>query len=263
MGRLDGKRAIVTGAGSGIGRASALRFAAEGAAVLAVDLLEEAVAETVEKIARTGGRARALAADAGDEKQVAELVRNCVASFGGLEAVYANAGITGPVAPIFDVSADDWGEVLRVNLIGPVLAIKHSALHMREHGGGSIICTASVAALRSGAGPSPYSASKAGVVSLVQTSAHQLTGTGVRVNAICPGLIETGMTRPMFEAARAAGKGHKIGQLNPTQRAGNPDEIAQMALFLASDESSYVNGQALAVDGGLSSSHPFVPGRLA
>ncbi len=109
MGRLDGKRAIVTGAGSGIGRASALRFAAEGAAVLAVDLLEEAVAETVEKIARTGGRARALAADAGDEKQVAELVRNCVASFGGLEAVYANAGITGPVTPIFDVSADDWG----------------------------------------------------------------------------------------------------------------------------------------------------------
>jgi len=120
-----------------------------------------------------------------------------------------------------------------------------------------------VAGLRSGAGPTPYSASKAGVVNLVQTAANQLAGTGVRVNAICPGLIETGMTRPIFEGARAAGHEHKIGQLNPLRRAGQPREIAEAAVFLASDESSYVNGQALPVDGGLSSSHPFVPGRLA
>jgi NAD(P)-dependent dehydrogenase (short-subunit alcohol dehydrogenase family) len=104
----------------------------------------------------------------------------------------------------------------------------------------------------------PYSASKAGVISLVQTAANQLAGTGVRINAICPGLIETGMTRPIFDAARARGTERKIGQLNPLRRAGAPEEIAQMALFLASDAASYVNGQAIAVDGGLSTSHPIV-----
>jgi NAD(P)-dependent dehydrogenase (short-subunit alcohol dehydrogenase family) len=263
MGRLAGKRAIVTGAASGIGRVSAIRFAEEGAATLAVDLDEAGLAETVEQIEKAGGRAQGLRADAGDEAAVAELVGRCVREFGGLEAVYANAGVTGPAAQLLEISGEDWAQVLRVNLVGPFLAIKHAALHMRESGGGAIVCTASVAGLRSGAGPTPYSASKAGVISLVQTAANQLTGSGVRVNAICPGLIETGMTRPMFEMARAAGKGDRIGQLNPTRRAGAPVEIANAAVFLVSDESSYVNGQAIAVDGGLSSSHPFVPGRLA
>jgi NAD(P)-dependent dehydrogenase (short-subunit alcohol dehydrogenase family) len=122
--------------------------------------------------------------------------------------------------------------------------------------GGSIICTASVAGLRSGAGGAAYSASKAGVISLVQTAAQQLSGTGVRVNAICPGLIETGMTRPMYDVARERGHEQRIGELNPLKRGGEPEEIAQAALFLASNESSYVNGAALVVDGGLSSSHP-------
>ena len=177
--------------------------------------------------------------------------------------MFANAGIGGGLLPFFEQSASDWQTVLRVNLIGPFLAIKYGAAHMRDHGGGSIVCTASVAGLRSGAGGSPYSASKAGVISLVQTAANQLSGSGVRVNAICPGLIETGMTKPMFDLARARGSDKKIGQLNPLKRPGQPIEIARMALFLASDEASYVNGQAIAVDGGLSSSHPFVPGRLA
>ena len=153
--------------------------------------------------------------------------------------------------------------MLRVNLIGPFLAIKHAGHAMAAAGGGSIVCTASVAGLRSGAGGTPYSASKAGVVSLVQTAAYQLAGTGVRVNAICPGLIETGMTKPIYDGARAAGKQHKIGQLNPLRRGGEPREIAALAAFLASDDASYVNGQAWAVDGGLSASHPYVPGRLA
>lgn len=263
MGRLEGKRAIVTGAASGIGRASAVRFAEEGAAVLIADLAEDGLKETEELVAAGGGTVRAVVADAGDEESVAELVRLCVADFGGLEAIYANAGIGGSFAPFWELTAEDWEPVLRVNLIGPFVAVKHGSLYMREHGGGSILCTASVAGLRSGAGPTPYSASKAGVVNLVQTAANQLAGTGVRVNAICPGLIETGMTRPIFEGARAAGHEHKIGQLNPLRRAGQPREIAEAAVFLASDESSYVNGQALPVDGGLSSSHPFVPGRLA
>jgi NAD(P)-dependent dehydrogenase (short-subunit alcohol dehydrogenase family) len=136
------------------------------------------------------------------------------------------------------------------------LAIKHASAVMREKGKGSIICTASVAGIRSGAGGIPYSASKAGVINLVQTSANELYGTGVRVNAICPGLIETGMTRMVYERARERGTEDRIGQLNPLKRGGEPEEIAGAALFLASDDSSYVNGQAIVVDGGLSSSHP-------
>jgi|SRR5580658_685394 NAD(P)-dependent dehydrogenase (short-subunit alcohol dehydrogenase family) len=257
MARLNGKRTIVTGAGSGIGRASAEIFAAAGAAVLAVDRSEAAVAETVAAITAAGGRAVALAADAGSEADVAGFVARAIAEFGGLDVIYANAGISGGLIPLLEQSVEHWQEVLRVNLIGPFLAIKHAAPHLVRQGHGSIICTASVAGLRANAGGNPYSASKAGVISLVQTAANSLGGTGVRVNAICPGLIETGMTRPIFERARTHGTADKIGQLNPLQRHGEPSEIAAMALFLASDDASYVNGQAIAVDGGLSSTHPF------
>lgn len=129
--------------------------------------------------------------------------------------------------------------------------------------GGSIVATASVAGLRSNAGSTPYSASKAAVISLAQTMAFQMAGTGVRINAVCPGLIETGMTAPVYHAARARGTQDKIGQLNPTKRGGYADEVARVVLFLGSDESSYVNGQAWAVDGGLSAGHPHVPSKLA
>ncbi len=261
--RLAGKRAIVTGAASGIGRATSTLFAAEGASVLAVDLAEEGLEGTRAEIAKHGGKCLTRVANVSDEDTVRGLVETCRRELGGLEICYANAGVSGGLVPFFDLTASEWEQVLRVNLIGPFLAIKYAAPVMRDAGGGSILCTASVAGLRSGAGGTAYSASKAGVISLVQTAANQLAGSNVRVNAICPGLIETGMTRPMFVAARERGSEKKIGQLNPLKRAGQPVEIARMALFLASDESSYVNGQAIAVDGGLSSSHPFVPGRLA
>lgn len=261
-GRLIGKRAIVTGAGSGIGRATSLLFAAEGAQVLAVDRAVQGLEETRAQagnldLARHGGRLITASADAASEDDVQALVARAVSELGGLDVLYANAGVSGGAVPITQQTVEIWQEVLRVNLIGPFLAIKHAGAHMVSQGRGSIICTASVAALRSNAGGNPYSASKAGVVSLVQTSANTFWGTGVRVNAICPGLIETGMTRPVFERARDAGQGDKLGQINPLARYGLPQEIAAMALFLASDESSYVNGQALAVDGGLTSSHPF------
>jgi len=256
MTRLTGKRAIVTGAGRGIGRASAKLFAAEGAAVLCVDKLP-AVEETVLEIKSSGGRAVAVTADAGAEADVQGFVAKAAKELGGIDAVFANAGISGGLVPLFEQSVEFWQEVLRVNLLGPFLAIRYAAPIMVKQARGSIICTASVAALRANAGGHPYSASKAGVISLVQTSANSLAGTGVRVNAICPGLIETGMTRPIFERAREHGSEGKIGQLNPLLRAGAPEEIAAMALFLASDEASYVNGQAIAVDGGLSSTHPF------
>jgi NAD(P)-dependent dehydrogenase (short-subunit alcohol dehydrogenase family) len=257
MGRLDGKVAIVTGAGNGIGRASAISFARAGARLLIVDRNAEGLSETANAVAKNGGSPEAVAADASEEDAVKGFVDRVLRKFGALDIVYANAGILGDQVPLLEQTVDSWLRTLQVNLIGPFLALKHAGKHMIEQGRGSIILTASTAGLRAGAGPAPYSASKAGVISLAQTAANSFLGTGVRVNAICPGLIETGMTQAIFEGARARGTAGKIGQLNPLQRAGAPEEIAAMALFLASDESSYVNGQAFPVDGGLSSTLPF------
>lgn len=257
MGRLSGKTAVITGAGSGIGRAGSLLFAAEGANLVIADKIDS-VNETAELVAQAGGKAIPLVGDAGEEAFVESLIGRAVSEYGGLDVVWANAGISGGGTTFDQQDGAFWAEILRVNLIGAFLAVKHASRHMIPKGKGSIICTASVAGLRSGAGGSPYSASKAGVINLAQTSANEFYGTGVRVNAICPGLIETGMTQPIFDRARARGNEDKIGQLNPLLRGGVPIEIANAALFLASDESSYVNGQAIVVDGGLSSSHPVV-----
>jgi NAD(P)-dependent dehydrogenase (short-subunit alcohol dehydrogenase family) len=259
---LKGKVAIVTGAASGIGRASAELFAAEGASVVALDRAVE-VEDTVAGIEESGGSAIALVKDSSNEADVSLAVATAIDAFGGLDVCYANAGVSGGLVPFLEESAERFHEILKINLVGTFLLAKHAALHMVKQRQGSIICTASVAGLRSGAGGVPYSASKAGVMSLVQTIANQLSGTGVRINAICPGLIETGMTRPIFERARERGTESKIGQLNPLQRNGEPEEIASVALFLASEAASYVNGQAIAVDGGLSSSHPIVTSRKA
>ena len=253
-GRLAGKVALVTGAGSGIGRATTKLFCAEGAKVVAVDRNEDGLRETVDGLKES---AITHPADVGNEADVLAYLGRAEKEFGAIDVVYANAGVSGGLVSLLDVTVDMFTEILRINLIGPFLAIKHAAPKMAARGKGSIVCTASVAGLRANAGGVPYSASKAGVISLVQTSANALIGTGVRVNAICPGLIETGMTQPIFDNARAKGVGDKVGQLNPLQRGGEPHEIAAMALFLASDEASYVNGQAFPVDGGLSSTLPF------
>ncbi len=261
MARFTDKVAIVTGAASGIGRAMALRFGAEGATVIAVDLAD-GVHDTAAAIVRDGGRAEAIAADAASPETIDAAVA-LAERHGGLDIAMANAGISGGLTPLADLTVADWDRVLRVNLIGPFVLVQRAAAVMRPRGRGAIVCTASVAGLRSGAGGMPYSASKAGVISLVQTTANQLAGTGIRVNAICPGLTETGMTQPLFDSARARGSERKLGQLNPLRRAAGPEEAAALALFLASDDASYVNGQAVAVDGGLSSSHPVVLGHMA
>lgn len=260
MARFTDTSIIVTGAGSGIGRAAAMAFAAEGGRVLVADLTHGADA-TAQVIRDAGGTAEALRMDAGSEADVIRAVDLACERFGGLDIMFANAGISGGMANIFDTDVALITDVLRVNLIGPFLAIKHAAPRIAERAretgrGGAIVLTASVAGIRSGAGSPAYSASKAGVINLAAVAAQQLSGSNVRVNAICPGLTETGMTKPTFDYAREAGKMDRVGRLNPLRRGAQPEELAKVALFLASDDASYVNGQALAVDGGLSSSHP-------
>jgi NAD(P)-dependent dehydrogenase (short-subunit alcohol dehydrogenase family) len=207
--------------------------------------------------------------DAADEAAVKSVVDDAITTYNRLDIFFANAGIVGQPKVFTEVSGEEFAETLRVNTVGVFLAAKYAAIAMKKtskekpYPSGSIIGTASVAGLRSNAGSTDYSASKAGVVSIAQTVAFQLAGTGIRINAICPGVIETGMTAPMYSAARARGTERKIGQLNPLQRGAVSDEVARVALFLGSDESSYVNGQAWAVCGGLSAGHPFVPGKLA
>ena len=255
--RFAGKSVIVTGAASGIGRAMTGLFAGEGAKVLAVDLADE-LESAVSGIAGV----TTMRGNAGFEADVAAMVETAIARNGGLDVFCANAGVSGGRAGLFEQTAEDWEALLRTNLVGPFLAIKYGTQAMLDAGKpGCIVCTASVAGLRAGAGGPAYSASKAGVINLVQSAAQQLTGTGIRVNAICPGLIESGMTRGIYEAARKNGREEMIGQLNPMRRGGEPIEIANAAAYLASDAASYVNGHALVVDGGLSTSHPFAKPR--
>ena len=258
MSRFAGKSVIVTGAASGIGRASARLFASEGASVIAADK-SAGVAETVAAIKAAGGKAISMEMDAGNSGDVAELINLALKTNGRIDVIYANAGISGGTPNIFEQDEDQWKLILQVNLIGPMLAIQLGAPHMISQGKGAIVCTASVAGIRNGAGSPAYSASKAGVISLVSLAANNLAGTGVRVNGVAPGLIETGMTKQIFDRAREKGTDDKIGQLNALRRAGQPEEIAKAVLFLASDDASYVNGQVLPVDGGLSSSLPVIP----
>ena len=235
MKRLEGKTALITGAASGIGRASAILFASEGANVVVLDRAP-AVEDAAATIRSAGGTASRSCGFRRTRRTSSRRSTRRVREFGALDVCFANAGVSGGLvaAPGADAGAlggDPQDQPDRDLPRGEACSARDGAAKR-----GSIICTASVAGLRSGAGGSPYSASKAGVISLVQTTAYQLGGSGVRINAICPGLIETGMTRPIFETGATKGTDHKIGQLNPLRRAGAPEEIAQMALFLASDD---------------------------
>ncbi|KAL9110205.1 MAG: hypothetical protein Q9227_005266 [Pyrenula ochraceoflavens] len=255
----------------GIGRATAHQFAQNGARAVYLCDYQSKHLNTHKKELHSlypsvDIHVRQL--DVGDEAAVRAVVDDAMKSYGRLDIMFANAGKIGKPAPFSEISADEFMSTLRTNALGVFLCAKYAAIAMQKtsaekpYPAGSIVGTASVAGLRSNAGSTDYSASKAAVTSIAQTMCYQLSGTGVRVNSICPGVIETGMTEPMYTAARAKGTEKKIGQLNPLKRGAVADEVARVALFLASDEASYVNGQAWAVCGGLSAGHPFVPGKL-
>lgn len=250
MGRLKDKIVIVTGAAGGIGRASAERFVAEGARVLLVDLTRE----PLEEIAATLGPAAAWAtADVSSSEDVARYVQTCVDRFGGVDILFANAGIEGRVAPLVDQTEADFDRVIAVNLKGAWLGVKHAAPRIAERGGGSIVVTSSVAGVIGSAGLGPYVMSKHGVMGLVKAAAIELAPLGIRVNSVNPGPIANRMMDAIAEqAAPSDPSSVRAGfeQLVPLHRYGTNEEVANLALFLASDESSYCTGGLYLVDGG-------------
>jgi len=249
-GRLEGKVAVITGAADGIGRATAVLFAMEGARLVLADLNEKGLQETLNSILRQGGEGVGRKTDVSVESEVKALIDLTLQTFSQIDILCNNAGITGTLSGIEEQQEEDWRRVYGVNVLGAVLAVKHAAGPMQARKKGSIVNTASVAGIRSGAGGNAYSASKAALINFTQTAACDLGAHHIRVNAVCPGLIATGMTRPIFDLARERGKEDKLGSRCELRRYGRPEEVAYAILFLASDEASYITGQALPVDGG-------------
>ncbi|MGA3112970.1 MAG: SDR family oxidoreductase [Syntrophobacteraceae bacterium] len=249
-GRLEGKVAIITGAASGIGRAAAVLFSREGAKLVLADWNEEGLRQTQNLVLEQGGQTVIQKTDVSNEHEVKSLVDLALQTYSVIDIICNNAGITGRLTTLEEQDREDWNKIFGVNVMAAVFTTKHAAAHMMERKKGAIVNTASVAGIRSGAGGNAYSASKAALISFTQTSACDLGGFNIRVNAVCPGLIETGMTKPVFDLARTKGKFDKLGSRCELRRYGRPEEIAAAILFLASDEASYITGQALPVDGG-------------
>ncbi|MGE0423102.1 MAG: SDR family NAD(P)-dependent oxidoreductase [Reyranellaceae bacterium] len=249
-GMLDGKTALITGAGRGIGRAAALLFAAEGARVAVADQMAEGSAETVGLINKAGGQALAITADVTRPDQVASMVGAAVSAFGRLDCAFNNAGIAGYQVGGAGKKTADWPEeafdrMIAVNLKGVWLCMRAELEQMTKQGGGAIVNTASIAGLFGIPTSSAYVASKHGVVGLTRTAALEYAENGIRVNAVCPGFIETDMTRDTM-----ARRGAQIMAGVPAKRMGAAREIAEMVCWLCSDRAAYVTGSTHTVDGG-------------
>ncbi|HLX38787.1 MAG TPA: SDR family oxidoreductase [Candidatus Binataceae bacterium] len=249
MGRLTGKVAIITGASSGMGRATALRFAGEGAKIVIADLNKDGGEATVRDCRENGSDAIFVKADVSAEADVKGAVERALKEFGRLDIVYNNAGLGGAVGPLENITVENWDKTMAILLRGVFLGIKHSIAPMRKTGGGSIISTASIAGIQGYAGIHPYSAAKAAVINLTRSAAAELAKDKIRVNCICPGGINTPL---MYGNAKGgeSGVAAVLSKMQPMTREGRPDDIANMALFLASDESEWITGTAMVVDGG-------------
>ncbi len=250
MDRLKGKVAVITGAASGIGRATAIKFAGEGAAVVIADLNIEGGESAVRDCKENAGRAVFQKTDVSAEAEIKTLIARAITEFGRLDIIYNNAGIGGAVGPLEKISVEDWDRSQAVLLRGVFLGMKHAAPEMRKVGGGSIISTASVAGIRGFASLHAYCAAKAGVVNLTRSAALEFAKDKIRVNCICPGGINTPILHRNQPGVKEAME-QWMAKSQPIPRAGHPEDIAGMALYLASDDSEFVTGQAMVVDGGL------------
>ncbi len=246
--RLKGKVALITGGGSGMGRAASLLFAREGAKVAAIDVTEASAAETARMIKAAGGEAISLRADVSDSEDARAMVEETVRAFGGLDVLYNNAGIEGESGFIAQLAEEAFDRVIAINLRGEWLGMKYALPRIVERGGGAIINTASVAGIVGIKGASAYCAAKAGVIAMTRVAALEYGRYNVRVNCICPGVIQT----PMVDRIAGPGgvKPRFIERSSVFNRVGNADEIAHTALFLASDEAPFATGAPFIIDGG-------------